>query len=158
MVFVLKDLRDQLYYVTYHESTNVFRSLVAYGKYLPQKKQKKSPPKKYKNDTRTNRTESEGDFPRDKKKWSLEEIHALENEKDIGKIAHSVASILKSLDFGPILTRERVTGISENLLDKEMDHCIKVCPVDFVMLSYRYCWVNFFSFLDLRVKTENARN
>ncbi|CAL8105352.1 unnamed protein product [Orchesella dallaii] len=58
--------------------------------------------------------------------WTLEQIQELEKGTDIGKIAHNIPSILKSLDFGSILTRKLLTGLSENLLDKELDNCVSV--------------------------------
>lgn len=60
------------------------------------------------------------------KSWTVEEIKALENENDLGKIAHNIPSILKSLDFGPILTRNRLLGVSNVYLDREVNHCAHV--------------------------------
>ncbi|ODM95874.1 hypothetical protein Ocin01_10798 [Orchesella cincta] len=118
-IYTLKDVRDQLQYITYHESPKVFQSLVAYGRQLTQVQQQM-------NQSGTCTTDKENVFHSVNEPWTVEQIQELEKETDVGKIAHSIPTILKSLDVGPILSRRRLTGIDDNLLDKELDNCAAV--------------------------------
>ncbi|CAL8124566.1 unnamed protein product [Orchesella dallaii] len=122
-IYTLKDLRDQLHYITYQQSPKVFQSLIAYGRQLTKVQQLKSNEKQ--RDEKAN-NEKDKTFHPVNEPWTLEQIQELEKETDIGKLAHNIPSILKSLDFGPILTRKRLTGLADNLLDKELDNCVSV--------------------------------
>lgn len=116
LIYPLKDIRDQLQYITHHESSKVFASLVAYGKFLPRKAAPQQRTKKAKPiEKKTS-----------KKVWTLEDIKALENEKDLGNLADGVVGALKSLDIDTVLNRRRVLGTDENLLDKELNYITKV--------------------------------
>lgn len=133
-IYTVKDLRDQLYYITHQESKKMFKALVAYGRSLPEEKQRspstqdktgESTKSRGKSKAAPSKDKSEGFHPTDKQ-WSVEEIISLENENDVGKLAHNVTCILNSLNLEPAFTRERLTGNSDSLLDKELDNFVSV--------------------------------